>query len=75
MPFEQREPSTIFKPYLKEFWRLSSLECQNSITLYPDGLIDILLNLGNNYQCDYQGKQLLVGQRSYISGVLTEPVR
>ncbi|MEL6537851.1 MAG: DUF6597 domain-containing transcriptional factor, partial [Bacteroidota bacterium] len=62
------------QPWLRELWELRGNEYAAPITLYPDGMVDVLLNFGPEYSFTYQGESQPLPTGNHVSGVLLHPL-
>ena len=62
------------QPWLREAWELRGNEFATPTTLYPDGLVDVLLNVGPAYDYTYEGTTGNLSPGVHLSGVLLSPI-
>ncbi|WP_126244184.1 helix-turn-helix transcriptional regulator [Chitinophaga rhizosphaerae] len=72
MPFAYFLPGAALKPYIQSYWTLKGNDDTYDI-LYPDGCIDMIVNLGGKFVVTQKGV-VLEERGVYLGGALTEAI-
>lgn len=70
MKFTEHKPHNQLASYIDAYWDITCDEGVPSIKVLPDGCIDIVINLGDDFHTDYDGLVLKNG-KAYLGGAIT----
>lgn len=72
MTYQEFEPHPNLKPYIEKYWQLTgNLEVQTSIKLIPDCSLDLILNLGEDFQSVHHDFAVN-HEHAYLIGTMTQ---